>query len=126
MSGIADPRVGLEAAHMLRDAIPAEPDLDLLLVDHDLDLLAHMLMGCAVSNGVDVYKAIGTDAPLQAAGANSQGACRQGSQGLSLVTLEANGGPFSGCAVDTPIGDLDHPSSPSSQSSCRWARKARQ
>ena len=112
MSGIADPRVGFEAPHVLRDASPAEPDLDLLLVDHDLDGLANMLIGCAISNRIDVYKAIGADATLQAAGANGQGACRQRSQGLSLVTLEANGGPFPGCAVDTPIGDLDHPLSP--------------
>src|SRR5262249_35965829 len=82
VSGIADPRVGFEAPHMLRDATPAEPDLDLILVDHDLHGLENVLIGCAISNGVDVYKAVGTDATLQAASANSQGACRQGPQGL--------------------------------------------
>jgi hypothetical protein len=75
----------------------------------DLDGLANMLIGCAISNCIDVYKTISADAPLQAAGAHGQGACRQRSQGLFFVTLEANGGPFPGCAVDPPIGDLDHP-----------------
>src|SRR5271163_3774033 len=68
-----------------------------------------MLIGYAISNCVDVYKTIGTDATLQAAGANGQRACRQRSQGLSLVTLEANGGLFLGRAVDSPVGDVDHP-----------------
>ena len=109
VSGIADPRVGFEAPRVLRDASAAEPDLDLRLVDHDLDGLANMLIGCAISNCIDVYKTIRADAPLQAAGAHGQGACRQRSQGLFFVTLEANGGPFSGCAMDASIGDFDHP-----------------
>ena len=60
------------------DTSPAEPDFDQLLVDDDIDSLPNMPIGHAISNGVAVYKAIGTDTALQAAGANSQGACLQG------------------------------------------------
>ncbi len=110
VTGIANPRVGLEASHVLRDAIPAKPDLDLRLLNHDFHGLANMLIGHAISNCIDINKAVCADATFQAAGANGQGAYRQRAQGVLLVSLEANGGPFLGGAVNPTIGDLDHPS----------------
>ncbi len=101
--------MGFVATHVLCDATAAEPDFYLLFLNHDLDGFADMPMRGAISNSIDINKAVGTDATCQAASAYGQRACLQGAQGLALVTLEADAGLFLGRAMNPLVGDPDHP-----------------
>ena len=70
--------MGFVATHVLCDATAAEPDFYLLFLNHDLDGFADMPMRGAISNSIDINKAVGTDATCQAASAYGQRACLQG------------------------------------------------
>ena len=101
--------MGFVATHVLCDATAAEPDFYLLFLNLDLDGFADMPMRGAISNSIDINKAVGTDATCQAASAYGQRACLQGAQDLALVTLEADAGLFLGRAMNPLVGDSDHP-----------------
>ena len=91
------------------DAGPAQPDLDVFLLDDHLDGLSDMAERHAITDRIDINKAICVHATFQPTSADGQGTRRQRPQGHALVALEANGGPLSGGAVDPLIGDLDQP-----------------
>ena len=87
MGRVADQRVGFEASDVLSDTSTAEPDFHLLFFDHHLDSLANIQVWSTISNSIDINKAVGTDATLQAASADGQRTCRQGPQGQALIWL---------------------------------------
>jgi hypothetical protein len=70
MSGIADFSVGFMAARVPRDPDATAPDLNLIPANDDLYFFANILIGNAISNGVDVHETIGADATAQPSSAN--------------------------------------------------------
>ena len=109
MGRVTDQRVGFVASRMPRNAGAAQPDFDLLLLDHNFDDLSNMPIRHAISDGVDIHKTISVAPAFQTAGADRQQARRQGSQSLSLIAIEPHSGLLLGRAVNPAISDLDHP-----------------